>query len=159
MPSNKFIKRIIKEEVSPIVEQRLDDPNSFTTEIQDVTFTGLGDYFPEYKDRDMAIAYLDCSVNWRYELEIRSWGIKNISIYTTSVLIKASIEVFDEDYTKVESEKEIEILVDDMGGYGGEKEGVWYYEDMQEDEIRNHTILPVELEVDLSDQSVSVIWN
>tara|TARA_R110001599_G_scaffold210433_1_gene407820 strand:- start:180 stop:659 length:480 start_codon:yes stop_codon:yes gene_type:complete len=159
MPSNQFIKRIIKEETKPLIEQRLDDPNSFTSGVPDVTFTGLAEYFPEYKGRDMDISYLDCSVNWRYELELRSWGIKNISIFTTSVLIKATIEIFDEDYTKVETEKEIEILVDDMGGFGGEKEGTWYYEDMQEDEMRNHSIFPAELEVDLSDQSVAVIWN
>ena len=159
MPSNEFIKRIIKEESKSITEQLLDDPNSFTTTVEDVTFTGLKEYFPEYKDRDMDIGYLNCSVNWRYELELRSWGIKDISIYTTSVVINASIEIFDEDYTRIEEEKEIEILVDDMGGFGGEQEGTWYYEDMQEDDMRNNSIFPVELEVDLSDQSVAVIWN
>ena len=45
------------------------------------------------------------------------------------------------------------------GGFGGEQEGTWYYEDMQEDDMRNNSIFPVELEVDLSDQSVAVIWN
>lgn len=159
MPSSQFIRKIIKEESQPIIEQITDDPTAFSTEITDVTFTGLREYFPEYKDRDMDISHLDCSVNWRYDIDARSWGIKDISIYTTSVIIKAWIEIYDEDYTKVETEKEIEVLVDDMGGFGGKKEGTWYYEDMQEDIMATNSIFPVELEVDLSDQSVAVIWN
>ena len=159
MPSNQFIKRIIKEESKPLMEQNFDDPNAFTTQIDDITVTGWGDYFPEYKDRDMDISYSKCTVEWRYDLDIRSCGIKDISIYTTRVLINVGIEIFDEDYTKIEDEKEIEIVVDEMGGFGGQQEGTWYYEDMQEDEIRTHTILPIELVIDLTDQSVAVIWN
>ena len=63
----------------------------------------------------MDISYLDCVVNWRFDLDVRSWGIKDISIYTTSVVIKGAIEIYDEDYTKIEVEKEIELTVDDMG--------------------------------------------
>ena len=120
---------------------------------------GLQTYFPEYTDRDIDISYLDCVVNWRFDLDIRSWGIKDISIYTTSVVIKAGVEIYDEDYTKVEVEKEIELNVDDMGGFKSDEPGKWYYEDEQDDKMRYHTILPTHVQVDLEDKSVIVRWN
>jgi len=142
-----------------IKEQLSDDPNSFTTEVGDVDFLGLENYFPEYKGRDMDVTYLNCSVNWRYDLDIRSWGIKDISIYTTSVIINASVEIYDEDYTKVEVEKEIEFMVDDMGGFKSDDPEKWYYEDEKDDEMRYHTILPTSIQVDLEDKSIIVLWN
>jgi len=160
MPSNQFIKKIIKEESSKkiIKEQFSEDPNTFTTEIEDVDFYGLDNYFPEYKGRDMDVVYLNCYVNWRYDLDVRSWGIKDISVYTTSVIINASIEIYDEDYTGVEVEKEIEIAVDDMGGFKSDDPDKWYYEDEKDNE-RYHTILPTNLQIDLDDKSVIVGWN
>ena len=107
----------------------------------------------------MDISYLNCSVNWRYDLDIRSWGIKDISIYTTSVIINASVEIYDEDYTKVEVEKEIEFMVDDMGGFKSDKQDNWYYYDEQDDEMRLSTILPTSIQVDLEDRTIQVIWN
>ena len=160
MPSNQFIKKIIKEESSKkiIKEQFYDDSNTFTTEIDDVDFYGLDNYFPEYKGRDMDVVYLSCYVNWRYDLDVRSWGIKDISIYTTSVIINASVEIYDEDYTGVEVDKEIEISVDDMGGFKSDDPDKWYYEDEKDNE-RYHTILPTNLQIDLNDKSVIVGWN
>jgi len=146
------VQRVIK-------EQLLDDPNTFTTEITDVDFSGLKNYFPEYNDRDMDVTYLNCSVNWRYDLDVRSWGIKDITIYTTSVVINASVEIYDEDYTKVEVEKEIEFMVDDMGGFRSDDPDKWYYYDEQDDEMRLSTILPTSLQVDLEDKTIQVLWN
>ena len=54
-----------------IKEQFSDDPNSFSTQVDDVDLLGLGNYFPEYKGRDMDISYMDCVVNWRLDLDIR----------------------------------------------------------------------------------------
>jgi len=142
-----------------IKEQFSDDPNAFSTQVDDCDFLGLQTYFPEYTDRDIDISYLDCVVNWRFDLDIRSWGIKDISIYTTSVVIKAGVEIYDEDYTKVEVEKEIELNVDDMGGFKSDEPGKWYYEDEQDDKMRYHTILPTHVQVDLEDKSVIVRWN
>jgi hypothetical protein len=142
-----------------IKEQFSDDPNAFSTQVDDCDFLGLQTYFPEYTDRDIDISYLDCVVNWRLDLDIRSWGIKDISIYTTSVVIKAGVEIYDEDYTKVEVEKEIELNVDDMGGFKSDEPGKWYYEDEQDDKMRYHTILPTHVQVDLEDKSVIVRWN
>ena len=142
-----------------IKEQFSDDPNSFSTQVDDVDFMGLENYFPEYKGRDMDVSYLDCVVNWRFDLDVRSWGIKDISIYTTSVVIKVEIEIYDEDYTKVEVEKEIELNVDDMGGFKSDEPGKWYYEDEQAEEMRYHTILPTNVQVDLEDKSILVMWN
>ena len=146
------VQRVIKEQLS-------DDPNTFTTEIDDVDFSGLQNYFSEYNGRDMDVTYLNCSVNWRYDLDIRSWGIKDITIYTTSVVINASVEIYDEDYTKVEVEKEIEFMVDDMGGFKSDDPDKWYYYDEQDDEMRLSTILPTSIQVDLDDKTVQVIWN
>ena len=142
-----------------IKEQFSDDPNSFSTQVDDVDFSGLQSYFPEYRDRDIDISYLDCVVNWRFDLDVRSWGIKDISIYTTSVVIKAGIEVYDEDYTKVEVEKEIELNVDDMGGFKSDEPGKWYYEDERDDEMRYHTILPTNVQIDLEDKFITIRWN
>jgi|TARA_R100000808_G_C2104239_1_gene120388 hypothetical protein len=155
----KSLQQILREETL-MKEQFSDDPNAFTTEITDVTFSGLESYFPEYKGHDMDISYLNCSVKWRFDLDLRSWGIKDMSVYTTSVMINAWVEIYDEEYTKVEVEKEIELVVDDMGGFSNQESDTWYYEDMQEEEINlRNSILPVELEIDLADKSVSVIWN
>ena len=160
IPSNKFIKKIIKEESTKkiIREQFSDDPNTFSTQVDDVDFSGLQQYFPEYQDRDMDISYLDCVVNWRYDLDIRSWGIKDISVYTTSVVIRGAIEIYDEDYTGVEVEKEIELYVDDMGGFQSDDPDKWHYEDEKDNE-RYHTILPTNLQIDLGDKSILVGWN
>ena len=146
------VQRVIKEQLS-------DDPNTFTTEIDDVDFSGLQNYFSEYNGRDMDVTYLNCSVNWRYDLDVRSWGIKDLTIYTTSVVINASVEIYDEDYTKVEVEKEIEFMVDDMGGFRGDDPDKWYYYDEQDDEMRLSTILPTSLQVDLEDKTVQILWN
>ena len=135
-----------------------DDPNVFTTEVQDVDFYGLEKYFPEYEGRDMDISYMNCSVKWRFDLDVRSWGIKDISVYTTSVSINAWVEIYDEDYTKVETEKEIEIFVDDMGGFSSDDPDKWYYVDEKGNE-RYHTILPTGVQVDVEDKTVNVIWN
>ena len=146
------VQRVINEQLS-------DDPNTFTTEINDVDFSGLQNYFSEYNGRDMDVTYLNCSVNWRYDLDIRSWGIKDLTIYTTSVVINASVEIYDEDYTKVEVEKEIEFMVDDMGGFRSDDPDKWYYYDEQDDEMRLSTILPTSLQVDLEDKTVQILWN
>ena len=151
------IRKILRQETI-LSEQFSDDPNTFTTEIDDVDFYGLENYFPEYKGRDMDVVYLNCYVNWRYDLDVRSWGIKDISVYTTSVIINASVEIYDEDYTGVEVDKEIEIAVDDMGGFKSDDPDKWYYEDEKDNE-RYHTILPTNLQIDLNDKSVIVGWN
>ena len=142
-----------------IKEQFSDDPNSFSTQVDDVDISGLQSYFPEYRDRDIDISYIDCVVNWRFDLDVRSWGIKDISIYTTSVVIKAGIEVYDEDYTKIEVEKEIELNVDDMGGFKSDEPGKWYYEDERDNEMRYHTILPTNVQIDLEDKFITIRWN
>jgi len=123
-----------------------------------VDFYGLETYFPEYEGRDMDVVYLNCYVKWRYDLDVRSWGIKDISVYTTSVVINATVEIYDKDYTKVEVDKEIEIFVDDMGGFKSDDVDKWYYEDEKDNE-RYHTILPTNLQIDLSGKSVIVGWN
>ena len=127
-----------------IREQISDDPNAFTTEVQDVSFYGLEKYFNEYSGQDM---------------DVRSWGIKDVSVYTTSVIINAMVEIYDEDYTKVEVEKEIELMVDDMGGFSSDEEGKWHYEDQMSDELFSHSVFPTGLEIDFNDKTVHVLWN
>ena len=92
-----------------IKEQYSDDPNAFETGVKDVSFYGLDKYFTEYSGRDMDVTYTNCYVKWRYDMDIRSWGIKDVSVYTSSVRINATVEIYDEDYTKVEVEKEIGV--------------------------------------------------
>ena len=142
-----------------IKEQLSDDPNAFTSEVKDVYFYGLENYFPEFKGRDIDVTYTNCYVNWRYDMDVRSWGIKDVSIYTTSVMINAIVEIYDEDYTKVEAEKEIELLVDDMGGFSSDEEGKWHYEDEMSDDIMSGSVFPTELEINMNDKTVHVMWN
>ena len=142
-----------------IKEQFSDDPNTFRTNVEDVDLIGLKDYFPEYRDRDFEIVDMDCYVNWRYDLDVRTWGIKDISIYTTSVQVSAVIEIYDEEYTQVETTKEIELSVDDMGGFQSDEPDKWYYDDEKDDEMRYHTILPTHVQVDLEDKFITVNWN
>ena len=142
-----------------IREQFSEDPNAFNTEVEDVDILGLKSYFPEYKDRDFEIVDLDCYVNWRYDLDVRTWGIKDISIYTTSVQVRAIIEIYDEEYTEIETTKEIELSVDDMGGFQSDDPDKWYYDDEKGSEMRYHTILPTMVQVDLEDKFITVMWN
>jgi|TARA_B100001758_G_scaffold241722_1_gene248931 hypothetical protein len=146
------VENVVKEQLS-------DDPNAFSTEVQDVSFYGLEKYFPEYVGHDMDVSYTNCYVNWRYDMDIRSWGIKDISVYTSSVVINAMVEIYDEDYTKVEVEKEIELMVDDMGGFSSDEEGKWHYEDQMSDELFSQSVFPTGLEVDFNDKTVHVLWN
>ena len=142
-----------------IKEQFSDDPNTFRTNVEDVDLIGLKDYFPEYRDRDFEVVDMDCYVNWRYDLDVRTWGIKDISIYTTSVQLSATIEIYDEEYTEVETTKEIVLNVDDMGGFQSDEPDKWYYDDEKDDEMRYHTILPTHIQVDLEDKFITVNWN
>ena len=144
---------------SVVKEQFSDDPNAFSTEVQDVSFYGLEKYFSEYKGQDMDVTYTNCYVNWRYDMDVRSWGIKDVSVYTTSVVINAMVEIYDEEYTKVEVEKEIELMVDDMGGFSSDEEGKWHYEDQMSDELFSQSVFPTGLEVDFNEKTVHVLWN
>jgi len=146
------VENVVKEQLS-------DDPNAFMTEVQDVSFYGLEKYFSEYKGQDMDVTYTNCYVNWRYDMDVRSWGIKDVSVYTTSVVINAMVEIYDEEYTKVEVEKEIELMVDDMGGFSSDEEGKWHYEDQMSDELFSQSVFPTGLEVDFNEKTVHVLWN
>ena len=150
------IGKVITEQLGVLKD---DDPNAFRTQVDDVDLIGLKDYFPEYRDRDFEVVDMDCYVNWRYDLDVRTWGIKDISIYTTSVQVSAVIEIYDEEYTEVETTKEIELNVDDMGGFQSDKPDNWYYDDEKDDEMRYHTILPTNVQVDLDDKFITVMWN
>ena len=142
-----------------IKEQFSDDPNAFRTSVDDVDLVGLKDYFPEYRDRDFEVVDIDCYVNWRFDLDVRTWGIKDISIYTTSVQLSATIEIYDEEYTEVETTKEIVLNVDDMGGFQSDEPDKWYYDDEKDDEMRYHTILPTHVQVDLEDKFITINWS
>ena len=150
------IEKVITEQLGLLKD---DDPNAFRTKVEDVDLVGLKDYFPEYRDRDFEVVDMDCYVNWRYDLDVRTWGIKDITIYTTSVQVSAVIEIYDENYTEVETTKEIKLNVDDMGGFQSDEPDKWYYDDEKDDEMRYHTILPTNVQVDLEDKFITVMWN
>ena len=78
-----------------IREQFSDDPNAFTTDVKDVSFYGLEKYFTDYVGHDMDVSYTNCYVKWRYDMDVRSWGIKDVSVYTSSVIINATVEIYD----------------------------------------------------------------
>ena len=77
-----------------VVEQltRDEDPNKFTTTLDrmnDVDIFGIEKYVTEIGENDNHdIDQIDIEIDWRYELDVRRWGIKDITIYTTEVRIQ-----------------------------------------------------------------------
>ena len=142
---------------SAISEQVMkDDPNKFTTtldKLNDVDLFGIEKYVTEIGENDNHdIDQIDVEIDWRYELDVRSWGIKDITIYTTEVRVKGVVNIWDEGDGKF---IDFELKVDDMGGFSND-EG-WVYQD-EKDDMGHHSIAPENVMIDFNEQLVTVQW-
>lgn len=144
------IKRTIDEQLFS------DDPNKFTTtldRLHDIDIFGLENYIPELTDNDnYDIDQIDVEIDWRYELDVRRWGIKDITIYTTEVRVKGVVNIWDEGDGKF---IDFELKVDEMGGFSND-EG-WVYQD-EKDGMKLHSIAPENVMIDFNEQLVTVQW-
>ena len=77
---------------------------------------------------------------WRIDLEWRSWGLKDISAYTT----QAQVEIFDEDDNVVE---EADTLADD--NWAVVDDGINF----------NNVVMPTSAEVDYKKKIITVNWD
>ena len=141
-----------------VVEQltRDEDPNKFTTTLDrmnDVDIFGIEKYVTEIGENDNHdIDQIDIEIDWRYELDVRRWGIKDITIYTTEVRIQGTVNIWDEGDGKLVN---FELTVDDMGGFSND-EG-WVYQD-EKDDIGLHSIAPENVMIDFNEKLVTVQW-
>ena len=53
-----------------------------------------------------------CDIDWELYAEIRSWGLKNISLYATNVFAEIYITWWGEDWTSSGGDKEEKITID-----------------------------------------------
>jgi hypothetical protein len=140
-----------------VSEQFNEDPNKFTTTIegyQDVDVYGIEKVIPQLTGNfNYDFESLTVEVDWRYELDVRTWGIKDITLYTTQVRVEGSVNIWAEegDGEIVEFSK----VVDDMEGTSN-NEG-WVYQD-EKDDIGLHTIKPQSIMVDFNEELVTVQW-
>jgi len=133
-----------------------EDPNKFTTtldRLHDVDIFGIEKHVTEITSEDnYDIDQINVEIDWRYELDVRRWGIKDITIYTTEVRVQGTVNIWDEGDGKLVN---FELTVDDMGGFSSD-EG-WVYQD-EKDDIKLHGIAPENVMVDFNEQLVTVQW-
>lgn len=152
--SESQLSNVLKHRIS---EQLMkEDPNKFTTtldRLHDVDIFGLEKHITEITPEDnYDIDQIAVEIDWRYELDVRSWGIKDITIYTTEVRVNGTVNIWDEGDGKLVN---FELKVDDMGGFSSD-EG-WVYQD-EKDDIKLHSIAPENVMVDFNEQLVTVQW-
>jgi len=154
--------KISESQLSNVLNRRIseqlmkEDPNKFTTtldRLHDVDIFGIEKHVTEITPEDnYDIDQINVEIDWRYELDVRSWGIKDITIYTTEVRIQGTVNIWDEGDGKLVN---FELTVDDMGGFSSD-EG-WVYQD-EKDDIKLHSIAPENVMVDFNEQLVTVQW-
>ena len=154
--------KISESQLSNVLNRRIseqlmkEDPNKFTTtldRLHDVDIFGIEKHVTEITSEDnYDIDQINVEIDWRYELDVRSWGIKDITIYTTEVRVQGTVNIWDEGDGKLVN---FEVKVDNMGGFSND-EG-WVYQDEKED-IDLHSIAPENVMVDFNEQLVTVQW-
>lgn len=155
----KLTERNLVNIVGKIVsEQFNEDPNKFTTTLegtQDIDVFGLENVIPQLSGDDVNydMAYISVEIDWRYDLDVRSWGIKDISLYTTEVRVNGAVNIWGEDND--DEIVEFNQVIDEMGGFS--KDEGWVYQD-EKDGVRLHTILPQSVMVDFNEELVTVQW-
>ena len=154
--------KLSESQLSKVLNRRIseqlmkEDPNKFTTtldRLHDVDIFGIEKHVTEITSEDnYDIDQINVEIDWRYELDVRRWGIKDITIYTTEVRIQGTVNIWDEGDGKLVN---FELTVDDMGGFSND-EG-WVYQD-EKDDIDLHSIAPENVMIDFNEQLVTVQW-
>ena len=157
----RMVGKVVKEHESGenITEQLSSgDDNTFTTvfdSTSDIDFLGIEHLVPELEGSSVNYDFesIQATVKWRYELELRSWGIKDIYVYTDSVDIEGVVSIWGEE--EGDTLKEFSISVDTMAGFSDDRG--WVYQDEQ-NSMEFGTILPRNIMIDAMEQLVTVEW-
>ena len=51
----------------------------------------------------------ECSVEWDFTIEMRSWGVKDLSAYATKVSLSLFVEYYDKDENLHDEEVEVDL--------------------------------------------------
>ena len=56
-----------------------------------------------------SVEVCDCIVEWNFTIEMRSWGVKDLSAYATKVTLSLMVEYYDKDENLQEEEIEVDL--------------------------------------------------
>ena len=56
-----------------------------------------------------SVEVCDCIVEWNFTIEMRSWGVKDLSAYATKVTLSLMVEYYDKDGNLQEEEIEVDL--------------------------------------------------
>lgn len=91
----------------------------------------------------------DFLIEWVYETEMRSWGVKGTSLYINKIVGQVVVDFWEEENTK----KQTHLIDTDLENYDGTK---WSVEvDDSDLNFKNH-IQPQDLYIDFSNKIISV---
>lgn len=109
-------------------------------------------YPPETASFDREVSPGEFKVEWRIEMEMRSWGVKGISVYATSIKGRFGIISYDEDGNEL---SDTEYLIDseilEKEGWSFESEGL-------DDRDLDDSIAPQGVEINYKDKSIVVTF-
>jgi hypothetical protein len=98
------------------------------------------------KNHDIETDFL---IEWVYETEMRSWGVKSTSLYINKIVGQVVVDFWEEENTK----KQTHLIDTDLENYDGTK---WSVEvDDSDLNFKNH-IQPQDLYIDFSNKIISV---
>ena len=121
---------MIQEKFKTMTSNGLDE---FVTEIKDVPV-----FF--YDDTHESNIGASVSIRWRFDLELKEYGVKSINVYT----VQAQAEIINLDTLEV-----IEVI--DTNVFDG-----WTLEDENID--LNNSICPIDCSIDYKDSSILIEW-
>ncbi len=68
----------------------------------------------------------DCSVEWDFTIEMRSWGVKDVSTIATKVSLSLFVEYYDKDENLHDEEVEVDLKDWEIDTESNRKEGHVY---------------------------------
>jgi len=61
------------------------------------------------RENTASVEAYECSVEWDFTIEMRSWGVKDISAYATKVHLSIMVEYYDKDENIHDEEIEVDL--------------------------------------------------
>ena len=109
-------------------------------------------YPPETASIDREVSPGEFKVEWRIEMEMRSWGVKGISVGAYGVKGTFSIISYDEDAIPIsDTEYLIDSAILEKEGWSFDSEGL-------DDRDLNDSIAPQGVEINYKDKSIVVTF-
>ena len=117
-----------------------------TTQLKPITAEGEKEFKTEIDTQDVSLTGLGenakVELRWRYDLDLRNYGIKDISIFT----VQARATIYNENGDEIEV---FDTLEND--GWTVDDEGV-------SDITIGESILPIDARVDVENESITINW-